>query len=133
MLSRSLSSPADSICYDLEDSVSPTSKTLARSLLLDHLNLSTKPQGEVMVRINAIGTGYEKADLEAVLSTKNIQAIALPKTESVDHILWVIDMIKKYGKEGVKVIGMIESARGMMRIREIAECGKGYLDGLVVG
>jgi len=140
MLAKSLQSPADSICYDLEDSVSPIAKSLAREQLVSHLNAIHKAKGEIMVRINAIGTGHETSDLEAILSTKNIQAIALPKTESRDHVLWVKSMIERYaevdkrpgGKRGIKLIGMIENARGMMRIREIAESGKGCLDGLVV-
>lgn len=40
MLEKSLSSPADSVAYDLEDSVSPGKKADARRLLAELLDVS---------------------------------------------------------------------------------------------
>ena len=93
-----------------------------------------------MVRINAIGTGFEQADLESVLPTRHIQSLALPKTTTREHMEYLIDQIEKHvpeekkkGREGsLKVIAMIENARGMMNLKEIIEGGKGYIDGLLV-
>jgi citrate lyase beta subunit len=39
MIERSLSSPADSVCYDLEDSVTPGKKSDARRLVADLLEV----------------------------------------------------------------------------------------------
>lgn len=39
MLEKSFASPADSVCYDLEDSVAPGKKDAARSSLVDLLNV----------------------------------------------------------------------------------------------
>ncbi|ODO08670.1 citrate lyase subunit beta-like protein [Cryptococcus wingfieldii CBS 7118] len=139
MLEKSLSSPADSIAYDLEDSVSPGKKTEARKLISDLLNGERRPRGEVVARVNAIGTGYEEEDLDAVLRTRHVEAIALPKTDCPDHIEYVISRInalsaphKRSGQPGaIKIIAMIENARAMMAIESIAQSGKGHLDALL--
>lgn len=93
-----------------------------------------------MVRVNAVGTGFEQSDLESVLPTKHIQALALPKTTIADHMRHLVDQIEKLApeskrrgrKEALRVIAMIENARGMMNLREIIEAGQGYIDGLLV-
>jgi citrate lyase beta subunit len=38
----------------------------------------------------------------------------------------------KGGSEVIKIIAMIENARGMINIERIAAAGEGYLDGLLV-
>ena len=81
-----------------------------------------------------------KDNTDAQLRTRNIQAIALPKTTSADHINWLVSRIehlspkhkRKGGEEGIKIIAMIENARGIINIEEIAKAGEGYLDGLLV-
>jgi citrate lyase subunit beta-like protein len=75
------------------------------------------------------------------LRTHHVEAIALPKTNSPDHVEWVVSMIERLsprekrrgGKSPIRIIGMIESAEAMVRIKEIAGSGEGYLDGLLVG
>lgn len=73
------------------------------------------------------------------MRTRHISAIALPKTDSPDHINYVVSRIQrlcppaKQGGEGaIRIIGMIESARGMVRVEDIARAGKGHLDALLV-
>ncbi|WVQ83310.1 hypothetical protein IAT38_005449 [Cryptococcus sp. DSM 104549] len=139
MLEKSLCSPADSIAYDLEDSVAPGKKADARRLVAELLDGERRPAGEVVARINAIGTGYEDDDLDAVLRTRHLEAIALPKTNSPDHIAYLISRInklapppKRSGKEGaIKIIAMIENARAMVAIEAIAASGEGHLDALL--
>ena len=124
-----------------------------------------------MVRINGVGTGFEEADVDEVVSspagqflqlahdfrnwselegrnglltvqlrTRNVQALALPKTTHPDHLAWLISRIEKLcprskqkgGEEAIRIIGMIENARGMVGIEEIAQSGEGHLDALLV-
>ncbi|WVQ70458.1 uncharacterized protein L199_008685 [Kwoniella botswanensis] len=139
MIEKSFTSPADSIAYDLEDSVAPGKKDEARRLISEVLNGDRRPKGEMVARINAIGTGYEDDDLKAVLPTKHLQAIALPKTNSPDHISYLISRINQLappqkrtgGDQPIKIIAMIESARAMIDIERIAGSGKGHLDALL--
>ena len=107
------------------------------------------------MRVNAVGTGLEQDDLEAVvgflvpsvcqrsrqLPTRHIQALALPKTSSPEHLEYLIAQIEKHasrdkhagGENALRVIAMIENAKGTMNLKEIIEAGKGYIDGLLVG
>lgn len=69
-----------------------------------------------------------------------MQAIALPKTTTPDHIEWLVSRIErlvprhklKDGENPLRIIAMIENARGMVEITSIARSGGGYLDGLLV-
>lgn len=139
MLEKSLSSPADSISYDLEDAVAPAAKPEARRLVSELLDGPRLPSGEAVVRINAVGTGFEADDLDAALRARGTQAIALPKTNEPDHIEWVVSRINALcprekqagGKDAIRIIGMIESAQAMVRIKEIAASGRGHLDALL--
>ncbi|KAK4688761.1 citrate lyase subunit beta-like protein, partial [Tremellales sp. Uapishka_1] len=139
MLEKSLLTAADSICYDLEDSVTPGKKAKARRLVSDFINGDRRPKGEVMARINAVGTGYEQEDLDSVLQARHLSAIALPKTNSPDHVDWVVSRINQLsppekrtgGSHPIRIIAMIESAIAMVGIKEIAQSGKGHLDGLL--
>ncbi|WVW83514.1 hypothetical protein I302_105535 [Kwoniella bestiolae CBS 10118] len=136
MIEKSYTSPADSIAYDLEDSVAPGKKDEARRLIVEVLNGDRKPKSEIVARINAIGTGYEEDDLNAVLPTKHLQTIALPKTNSPDHITYLISRINQLapthkrtgGSSPIKIIAMIESARALVDIERIASSGEGHLD-----
>ncbi|KAL1406134.1 hypothetical protein Q8F55_007817 [Vanrija albida] len=141
MLAKSLSSPADSVAYDLEDAVAPSAKPEARRLVAELLDSERAqlPKGEVVARINAVGTGFEEADLDAILRTRNVDAIMLPKTNEPDHIDWVVSRIRalappdkqRGGARPLRIIGMIESAVAMVRIEEIAQAGRGHLDSLL--
>ncbi|KAK4701765.1 citrate lyase subunit beta-like protein, partial [Phenoliferia sp. Uapishka_3] len=143
MLEKSLGSNADSLAYDLEDSVAYAQKPRARSQVAAFLNGDRVAKGERAVRINAVGTGFEQDDLEAVtknlkLACRHISAIMLPKTESADHVDWVVSMIKKHaephrqkGADPMRIVALIENSTAMMNLKEIAQSGKGHLDALV--
>lgn len=105
-----------------------------------------------MARVNAIGTEFVESDVDDIvrptlltnnwnkLRTRNIQAIALPKTTTPDHIEWLVSRIERLSpphklrgkEESIKIIAMIENAKGMINIEQIARAGEGYLDGLLV-
>lgn len=79
-------------------------------------------------------------DTDTKLPTKHLQALALPKTTSSEHMRYLVAQIEKYApkhkyqgqEQGLRVIAMIENARGMMNLKEIIEAGQGYIDGLLV-
>ncbi|KAL8278379.1 hypothetical protein RQP46_009271 [Phenoliferia psychrophenolica] len=138
MLEKSLGSNADSLAYDLEDSVAYAQKPTARKQVAAFLNGDRVAPGERAVRINAVGTGFEQDDLEAVLSCRHISAIMLPKTESADHVDWVVSMIQKHaeprrrsGVDPMRIVALIENSTAMMNLKEIAQSGNGHLDALV--
>jgi len=68
-LEKSKSLTVDTLCYDLEDSVTPTKKDEARSTLRRFLEQQSRPSGirEQAVRINAVDSGLALKDLNEVV------------------------------------------------------------------
>jgi citrate lyase subunit beta/citryl-CoA lyase len=81
---RALESDADAVIFDLEDSVAPARKAVAREML--SLLPARRDGGpQQWVRINPIGTDAHDEDLEA-LDDFDIDGIVLPKAESGDDV-----------------------------------------------
>lgn len=81
---KALECGADAVIFDLEDSVAPTQKPLARelmSLLPDRQEIG--PQR--WVRINPIGTDAHRDDLELV-EELDVDGVVLPKAECGDDV-----------------------------------------------
>jgi citrate lyase subunit beta / citryl-CoA lyase len=76
---KALDSDADAIIFDLEDSVAPALKPVARELLKNIPKRSGGP--EWWVRVNPLGSEYHKDDMD-VLGIADIHGIVLPKAES---------------------------------------------------
>ena len=76
---KALDSEADAIIFDLEDSVAPGLKKVAREVLNNLPKRSGGP--EWWVRINPLGSEWHKDDLD-VLGIADIHGIVLPKAES---------------------------------------------------
>src|SRR3982750_89178 len=76
---KALDSEADAIIFDLEDSVAPALKPVARELLKNIPKRSGGP--EWWVRVNPLGSEFHKDDME-VLGIADIHGIVLPKAES---------------------------------------------------
>jgi citrate lyase subunit beta/citryl-CoA lyase len=81
---KALESEADAVIFDLEDSVAPACKPLAREILgLLPARLDGEPQR--WVRVNPIGTEAHADDL-AALDDFDIGGIVLPKAECGDDV-----------------------------------------------
>lgn len=82
-LAKGLSSGADVLILDLEDSVSaankPVAREIARAFLAQHGATTDRPQ--LMVRVNALDTGLTDEDLDAIVTARP-DAIMLPKCEA---------------------------------------------------
>ncbi|BFZ55255.1 hypothetical protein PYCC9005_002295 [Savitreella phatthalungensis] len=129
MLDKSRSfSRADSLIFDLEDSVSLADKPLARQLVRSHLkSLPSNPASrqERILRVNARHTGLTIEDL-AVLADAEVDAIMLPKVCSAADVRWLCEHVGR----GVSVIALVESAGAVVGLREIAGA-HAQLSGLV--
>jgi citrate lyase subunit beta/citryl-CoA lyase len=115
---------ADCIVMDLEDSVPPSEKEAARSLVRDAIPVVGKGGGDVAVRINR-PPGQAKLDLEACV-WPGLTCVALPKVESAEELRARADIIaaleRKRGiPEGtVQVAVAVETALGVVKAYEIA-------------
>jgi citrate lyase subunit beta/citryl-CoA lyase len=81
---KALDSDADVIIFDLEDSVAPALKPVARELLKNIPKRSGGPQW--WVRVNPLGSEFHKDDMD-VLGIADIHGIVLPKAESGTDVI----------------------------------------------
>ena len=82
-VAKALDSEADAIIFDLEDSVTPANKAVARDILKGLPKRSGGP--EWWVRVNPLGSEYHKDDLK-LIGVADIHGIVLPKAESGDDV-----------------------------------------------
>ena len=142
---------ADAIVLDLEDGVAHDRKDEARELvketLLETSHGASRSFGnsELCVRVNGLHTEHAIRDLEAVLPCPRLQTIVLPKVESRGDILFVARMIEEHGRASnstntttttttetrrdIRILAAIESAKGFLNLREIAETAAHERDG----
>ena len=128
---------ADSIMFDLEDSVAYTEKDSARFLVHNALKTLDFGKKEIVVRINDLSSGLGIQDLEAIVPA-GVQVVRLPKTDSAQD---VIDCEKEIARieaaHGIPVgstgmMAAIESANGVLNAREIAHASD-RLIGIALG
>ena len=110
---KALASGADAVIIDLEDAVPSAEKAAARQHLAQFILWNRDVQ--LLVRINATGTVEHEADLEVCRQHPDVVGIMLPKAESAAQVSHV-------AASGKAVWPIIESARGMLSITEIAAC-----------
>lgn len=116
---------ADSVCLDLEDGVAPAAKAAARPIVAEALRSLDFGRSERLARINAIGTGLEEDDLSAVIPARP-DGIVIPKLARANDVRWVsgrvaeLEAAHNLPSGGIALIGMIESARGLLAAPEIA-------------
>jgi citrate lyase subunit beta/citryl-CoA lyase len=115
---------ADAIILDLEDSVAPSEKERARTLVPEAAKIVSRGGADVMVRLNR-PLRMTVRDLEAVIGP-GVQAVALPKAESAEHVQLVAEVIDELEAERglplgtTKMLAMVETASAFFRIAEIA-------------
>jgi len=117
---------ADVITIDLEDSIAPDQKLAARWLVAEALKDLEFGRSEVTVRINALSTPWGKKDLEAIIPTRRVEAIYLPKAESPEDIKQLDSILEKLERENgievgrTKIVPILESAKGVWFAYDIA-------------
>jgi citrate lyase beta subunit len=115
----------DCICMDMEDGVAPNRKAEARAVIAQALHNLDFGRSERLVRINAVGSGLETADLEMALPARP-QGVVIPKLEYAEQIQWVSQQIWKYERNagwpegGIRLLVVVESARGILSLAQIA-------------
>lgn len=125
MIEKARPLPADVLVLDLEDSVPLAEKGAARALVKDSLPGLALEHQKVFVRINSIVTGLAEEDLEAVVS-EGLDGITIPKAESaadvgqVEQIIQSLEKERGLGQGSIQLIPWIETAKGLVRIVEIA-------------
>ena len=115
---------ADSLIFDLEDSIPLTEKDTARILVRNAIQALNFGRSEVTVRINDINTPFLEKDLEAIVPTKP-DGLLLPKAETEEDILFLHERIteleKKHGLPvgKIRIMPIIETALGVVNVEKI--------------
>ena len=127
---------ADSIMFDLEDSISMKEKDTSRFLVYQAVKTIDYGETETVVRINGLDAGG-RDDIQALVRA-GIDVIRLPKTETAQDILDVEAVIEEVEKQAGREIGTtkmmaaIESAEGVLNAVDIAKASD-RLIGIALG
>jgi (S)-citramalyl-CoA lyase len=112
---RALSSGAQAICIDLEDAVPAAGKDAARTAALAFLG-RRRDGVLVCLRLNGLRTPQGWRDLLALRDAPPADAVMLPKVEHPEELRMASSVC--LGRE--RWIALVETARGMARIDDIA-------------
>jgi citrate lyase subunit beta-like protein len=136
MITKSITLGVDSICMDMEDGAAVNKKAEARATIVKALQELNFGSSEKLARINSVGSGWEKDDIEAVLPHRP-HGIVIPKVESFEQIEWANKIIEaaelKHGWpiNSIRILIGLETAKGVMNLKEIASHPR--LDAIIFG
>ena len=136
MISKSITLGVDCICMDMEDGTAFSKKAEARQTIARALRELVFGASEKLARINAVGSGWEKDDIETVLP-HHPDGIVIPKVESFAQVEWASQIIEaaelKHGwhVNSIRVLIGVETAKGILNLKEIAAHPR--LDAIIFG
>lgn len=136
MITKSITLGVDSICMDMEDGTAINKKAEARATIAKALQELDFGASEKLARINSIGSGWEKDDIEAVLPY-HPHGIVIPKVESFEQVDWASKIIEdaelKNGWQvnSIRILIGVETAKGILNLKEIAAHPR--LDAIIFG
>lgn len=118
-LDRARGAGADTLLLDLEDSVAPPDKDLARERVAEFLRTGDFRGAEAAVRVNPPGTPFFEADLDAAVAA-GASAIMLPKAQSTEILADVARRIgvleqRSGSAHGIRLLALVETAAGIAR------------------
>ena len=136
MITKSVTLGVDSICMDMEDGTAVNKKAEARATIAKALKELDFGASEKLARINSVGSGWEKDDIEVVLPY-HPDGIVIPKVESFEQVEWAGRIIEdaelKYGWQvnSIRILIGVETAKGILNLKEIAAHPR--LDAIIFG
>jgi citrate lyase beta subunit len=135
-IEKAITLDVDCICMDMEDGVAFTQKTIARRTIAAALQNLDFGRSEKLVRINAIGSGLEEEDIQAVLPF-HPEGIVAPKVETSEQLQWVRAKIEAaefangWPLNSIRMLVGVETARAILNLKEIVSYPT--LDGIIFG
>lgn len=129
----------DTIIMDLEDGVAHSQKQAARETILAALRELDFGTSERLIRANPVVDGGLWEDDLRVTIFAEPQGYVLPKVEDpaqirkAAHFLTALEIAHDLPQGSVKLIAILETALGIVNLREIAGCGEPRLEALIFG
>jgi citrate lyase subunit beta / citryl-CoA lyase len=116
--------PADGLILDLEDSVAPDAKAIAREQIAQAIAAQGFGKREIWIRTNSLDTAWW-ADDAAMAGKANPDGILVPKVSSVADLNKIGDRLQEIGADPkLKVWAMIETARAVLHAEELAAASR---------
>lgn len=123
-IDKGRSLPADAIVLDLEDSVAPEAKAVARRNVIEAVKAGGYGRREIVVRINSLNLAEGRDDLQAI-SAIVPDAVVIPKVANVDEVMAASAAIAASGMpERTRLWAMIETPIGIVNVAAIAAAAK---------
>jgi len=136
MITKSITLGVDSICMDMEDGTAINKKAEARATIARALQELDFGASEKLARVNSVGSGWEKDDIEAVLPYRP-DGIVIPKVESYEQVEWAGRIIEDaelkngWPVNSIRILIGVETAKGILNLKEIAAHPR--LDAVIFG
>lgn len=122
-LEKARSLAADALILDLEDSVAPEAKDVAREKVVAAVRKGGYGRREVVIRPNALETAWGTADILAAASAAP-DAILVPKVQRAGDIISAAKILKSVNvPEKTKLWAMMETPQAILHAAEIAAAG----------
>ena len=133
-LDKARSLPADGLILDMEDSVSPDAKQLAREQIVAALAEGGYGHRELMVRINSLTTEWGLDDIKAICEADVApDAVLIPKPSTAADVVEAITAFETAGcPDSVDMWIMAETPLCILNIAEVASAHP-RLKGMVLG
>ena len=123
-LEKARNLPADGIILDLEDSVAPDAKAMARDQIAQAIAEKGFGKREVLIRVNALDSPWWIDDV-TMAGKAGPDGILVPKISSVKDLNAIADRLGDINADNaIKVWVMIETARGVLHAEEIARAAR---------
>jgi citrate lyase subunit beta / citryl-CoA lyase len=121
-LEKARTLPADGIILDLEDSVAPDAKAVARDQIAQAVAAKGFGNREVLIRINALDSPWWVDDI-GMAGKAQPDGILVPKISTVDDLNVVADRLGS-ADASIRVSAMIETARAVLDADKLAAASK---------
>ena len=123
-LDKARNLPADGIILDLEDSVAPDAKTLARDQIAQAIAARGFGRREILIRVNSLDTPWWIDDV-AMAGQAKPDGILVPKVSSVEDLEAIADRLEQVGADAsIRVWTMIETARAVLHADRLAAASR---------
>ncbi len=135
-ITKSVTLSVDSICMDMEDGTALNRKAEARATIVKALQELDFGKSEKLARINSVGSGFEKDDIQAVLPF-HPDGIVIPKIEELSQIQWAHEIIEAaelsngWPVNSIRMLVGVETAKGILNLKDIASHAR--LDAIIFG
>ena len=119
-IAKARSLAADTIILDMEDSVAPETKALAREQIAAAVREGGFGRREVVIRINGVESPWGRDDLAAAMAA-GPDAILLPKIDGPGSVMQVARELREAGApERIRLWAMMETPMAILHAGSIA-------------